>query len=39
MEDALPYDVMTENAVLGSVITNPGEYEAVARYFTDIEVF
>ena len=39
MEDALPYDVMTENAVLGSVITNSGEYEAVARYFTDIEVF
>ena len=39
MEDALPYDVMTENAVLASVITNSGEYEAVARYFTDIEVF
>jgi len=39
MEDSLPYDVMTENTVLGSVITNPGEYEAVARYFNDIEVF
>ena len=39
METALPYDAMTEDAVLGSVITNPGEYEAVARYFTNSEVF
>ena len=39
MENALPYDAMTEDAVLGSVITNPGEYEVVARYFTDSEVF
>ena len=39
MENALPYDAMTEDAVLGSVITNPGEHEVVARYFTDSEVF
>ena len=39
MENALPYDEMTENAVLGSVIANPGEYDAVARYFTDENVF
>ncbi len=39
MENALPYDEMTENAVLGSVIASPGEYDAVARYFTDENVF
>ena len=35
----LPYDKVTEDAVLGYVINNEGEYEAVAKYFTDIEVF
>ena len=35
----LPYDKVTEAAVLGSVINHEGEYEAVAKYFTDIEVF
>ena len=39
MDNALPYDETTENAVLGSVIANPDEYTAVARYFTDISVF
>ena len=39
MENALPYDAMTEDAVLGSVITNPGEYEAVAKYFANSDVF
>ncbi len=39
MENALPYDVVAEDAVLGSVIANTGEYEAVARYFTDDNVF
>ena len=39
MENALPYDATAEDAVLGSVITNPGEYEAAARYFTDSSVF
>ena len=35
----LPYDEAAENGVLGSVITNEGEYEAVSKYFTDTEVF
>ena len=41
MENAitLPYDKVTEDAVLGSVINNEGEYEAVAKYFSNIEVF
>ena len=39
MSDTLPYDKTTEDAVLGSVINNEGEYEAVSKYFTNIEVF
>ena len=39
MDNALPYDKITENVVLGSVIRNKGEYDAVAKYFTNIEVF
>ena len=41
MENAitLPYDKVTEDAVLGSVINNEGEYEVVAKYFSNIEVF
>ena len=39
MENALPYDETTEDAILGSIIANPEEYDAVARYFTDIDVF
>tara|TARA_R100000781_G_scaffold114909_1_gene87823 strand:+ start:1946 stop:3289 length:1344 start_codon:yes stop_codon:yes gene_type:complete len=35
----LPYDKVTEDAVLGSVINNEGEYEAVAKYFSNLEVF
>ena len=35
----LPYDEAAENGVLGSVITNEGEYEIVSKYFTDTEVF
>ena len=35
----LPYDKVTEDAVLGSVINNEGEYEAVAKYFSNIEVY
>jgi replicative DNA helicase len=38
-ESSLPYDKVTEDAVLGSVINNEGEYEAVSKYFTNIEVF
>ena len=38
MENALPYDEVTEYVVLGSVIANPEEYAEVARYFTDINV-
>ena len=37
--NTLPYDENTENAVLGSVIVNEGEYEAVSKYFIDTEVF
>ena len=29
MENSLPYDIVAEDAVLGSVIANPGEYETV----------
>ena len=39
MSSTLPYDKVTEDAVLGSVITNEGEYEAVSKYFTNVEVF
>lgn len=39
MENALPYDATAEDAVLGSVIANPGEYETVAKYFNDSSVF
>ena len=39
MSSTLPYDKVTEDAVLGSVITNEGEYEAVSKYFTNVDVF
>ena len=39
MSSTLPYDKVKEDAVLGSVITNEGEYEAVSKYFTNVEVF
>ena len=39
MSDTLPYDKSTEDAVLGSVINNEGEYDAVSKYFTNTEVF
>ena len=35
----LPYDKVTEDAVLGSVINHEGEYEIVSKYFTNLEVF
>ena len=35
----LPYDKTTEDVVLGSVISHEGEYEAVSKYFTNLEVF
>ena len=39
MENALPYDKCTEDVILGSVIVNKGEYESVAKYFANINVF
>ena len=39
MENALPYDKCTEDVILGSVIVNNGEYESVAKYFANINVF
>ena len=35
----LPYDEIAEDAVIGSVITNEGEYDLVSKYFTNTEVF
>ena len=32
-------DKSTENVVLGSLILNPNEYDAVAHYITDVKVF
>ena len=38
MENALPYDEVAEDVVLGSVIAHPEEYTEVARYLTNIDV-
>ena len=39
MEMTLPYDIDSEDVVLGSVIYNIEEYDKVAKYFMDREVF
>ena len=39
METTLPYDIDSENVLLGSVIKNIEEYDKVSRYFLDIDVF
>ena len=39
METTLPYDIESEDVVLGSVIRNIEEYDRVAKYFTDRDVF
>ena len=39
MELTLPYDSETEDVVLGAVIHNKNEYEAVSRYIPNVEVF
>ena len=39
METTLPYDIESEDVVLGSVIHNMEEYDKVAKYFMDKEVF
>ena len=36
--ETLPYDVDTEDAILGAVITFDSEFEDVYKYFTNIEV-
>ena len=37
--ETLPYDVDTEDVILGAIITFKEEFEKVYRYFTDDEVF
>ena len=39
MDSTLPYDVHTENVVLGCVISYPEEYDSVTKYFTNVDVF
>ena len=39
MATTLPYDIESEDVVLGSVIHNMEEYDKVAKYFMDKEVF
>ena len=39
MDNILPHDYQAEDVVLGSAIANPGEYEAVLKYFSDVNVF
>ena len=39
MELTLPYDSETEDAILGAVIQNNEEYEAVSKYIPSIDVF
>ena len=39
MDSALPYDELTENAVLGCLIAYPDEYNKVSKYFIDPDVF
>ncbi len=39
METTLPYDIESENVLLGSVIQNMEEYDKVAKYFMEEDVF
>ena len=39
METTLPYDIESEDVVLGSVIRNIKEYDKVAKYFVERDVF
>ena len=39
METTLPYDIDSEDVLLGSVITNIEDYESVSRYFMERDVF
>ena len=39
METTLPYDIESENVLLGSVIQNTEEYDKVAQYFMEEDVF
>ena len=39
METTLPYDIDSEDVVLGSVIHNMEEYDRVSKYFMDDDVF
>jgi replicative DNA helicase len=39
METTLPYDIESENVLLGSVISDIGEYDSVAKYFIEKDVF
>ena len=39
METTLPYDIESEDVLLGSVITNIEDYESVSRYFMERDVF
>ena len=37
--ETLPYDIETEDVVLGSVIAHKHEYDKVSKYFTKDDVF
>ena len=39
METTLPYDIESENVLLGSVIHNKEEYDKVSKYFVNKNVF
>ena len=39
METTLPYDIESENVLLGSVIQNTEEYDKVAQQFMEEDVF
>ena len=39
METTLPYDIESENVLLGSVIYNIEEYDKVVKYFSERDVF
>ena len=39
METTLPYDIESEDVLLGSVIQNTEEYDKVAQYFMEEDVF
>ena len=39
METTLPYDIESENVLLGSVIKDIEEYDKVVKYFSERDVF